>query len=271
MKIPSLIFGTFQCQDTNKLASLVHSAYESGIVGFDTSPSYQTEEILGHALSKLMSEKRINRDSLFLQDKIDGWQMEDSKGDITLFVEESLRKMKIDYLDVLFVHWPFPEYLVKTWLTMAKLKEKGIIRHVGLSNVRVRHLNQMIADTGILPDVIQIERHPLRTCIEEIDYCQQHNISIEAYSPLCRMDERLLKSTILNDIAKKYNKNIGQVILRWHFDSGIIPVFTSHNIKRIEENCNLFDFSLSNTEISEINKLNLNFKIFVESVCCPGI
>lgn len=85
------------------------------------------------------------------------------------------------------------------------------------------------------------------------------------------MDERLLKSNVLKAISEKYEKNIGQVILRWHIDTGVVPVFMSKKKKRIEENCNLFDFSLTNEEILEINKLNMNFKIFVESVCCPGI
>lgn len=271
MKNPSLIFVTFQCNNEIEFSSMIRSVYETGIIGFDTSPSYQTEEMLGDALTFLMKKENIKRDAFFLQDKIDGWQMELSKGNIAPFVEESLGKLKTDYLDVLFVHWPFQEYLNETWMTMNKLKEKGVIRHIGLSNVRVRHLDKIKNETGILPDFIQIERHPLRTCQDEIDYCKGHAIVLEAYSPLCRMDERLLKSNVLKAISEKYEKNIGQVILRWHIDTGVVPVFMSKKKKRIEENCNLFDFSLTNEEILEINKLNMNFKIFVESVCCPGI
>lgn len=270
MNIPSLIFGTFQYKNKNELSTIIRSAYENGIIGFDTSPSYQTEEMLGDGLSSLMNKEDLKREDLFLQDKIDGWQMEFSKGKITSFVEESLSKLKTDYLDVLFVHWPFPEFLNETWITMNELKEKGMIHYVGLSNVRVRHLAKIKDETGILPDVIQIERHPLRICQDEVDYCKKYKIALEAYSPLCRMDERLLKSDVLQNIAKKYEKNIGQVILRWHLDTGAKPVFMSKKKKRIEENCNLFDFSLNYEEIKEINNLNINFKIFVESVCCPG-
>lgn len=100
MNIPSLIFGTFQYKDKNELSTIIRSAYENGIIGFDTSPSYQTEEMLGDGLSSLMNKDDLKREDLFLQDKIDGWQMEFSKGKITSFVEESLSKLKTDYLDV---------------------------------------------------------------------------------------------------------------------------------------------------------------------------
>jgi diketogulonate reductase-like aldo/keto reductase len=271
MQIPSIIFGTFQHHNEEVLHTLVDAAYEHGIIGFDTSPSYQTEEMLGNSIKRLLSNKNLQRNDIFIQDKIDGWQMEESKGNITKYVDSSLQKLKSDYIDVLLIHWPFPDFLEKTWIKFLELKEKGKIKYIGLSNVRERHVNNLIKKTGIIPDVIQIERHPLRTCLKDIDFFHSQNIKVQAYSPICRMDNRLRESVVLNQIAEKYNKSISQIILRWHIDTNVIPVFMTSKITRIKENIQIFDIKLTQNEIMAINALNINYKIFVESTCCPGI
>ena len=271
MKIPSLILGTFQYHSVSELLPIIKVAYSTGIIGYDTSPSYQTENMLGQALQELYKCNCIKRENVFIQDKIDGWQMESTKGNVAPFVDESLNKLKTDYIDVLFIHWPFPEYLFQTWESFQELKKAGKIKRIGLSNVRVRHLQKIISSTLIVPDVIQIERHPLRTCYDEINFCRKYNIQVEAYSPICRMDSRLNDSHILQELSKKYKKDIGQIILRWHQDTSVIPVFMSKNSKRIKDNTDIYDFSLTQKEIEMVNSLNENYKIFVESACCPGI
>ena len=271
MQIPPIIFGTFQYRSLDELYPMVRSAYENGIVGFDTSPSYNTEEFLGSALGKLCSSLGIHRDCLLIQDKVDGWQMEESKGRIVNYVKYSIAKLRSEYIDVLFIHWPFPEYLAETWMAFAELKKEGCIKEMGLSNVRHRHVEKLLKETGIMPDVIQIERHPLRICKEDVEYFKNKGITVEAYSPVCRMDERLVESTLLHEIALKYNKTIGQVILRWHIDTGVVPVFMTKKESRVAENMDVFDFSLSIEEVEKISSMDINYKIFVESVCCPGI
>lgn len=271
MEIPSVILGTFRYLNLNELYPIICSAFDNGIIGFDTSPSYRTEPFLGGAINLVMRERGIKRDGIFIQDKIDGWQMEDTKGYIDSFVDESLIKLRTDYIDVLFIHWPFPEYLEQTWQSFAKLKQQGKVLRIGLSNVRERHTRKLIENTGIAPDVVQIERHPLRTCNADIKYFQSSGIKVEAYSPLCQMDERLLNSVVLKNLALKYNKNIGQIILRWHIDTGVVPVVMTKKTSRVKENAEIFDFQLNREEISAINSLNIDYKIFLESNCCPGI
>ena len=271
MQIPPIIFGTFQYKSLDELSPMIRSAYENGIVGFDTSPSYNTEEILGSALSKLCSSVGIQRNRLLIQDKVDGWQMEESKGRIANYVKHSIAKLRSEYIDVLFIHWPFPEYLAETWQTFAELKKAGYIKKIGLSNVRRRHVEKLLRETGIMPDAIQIERHPLRICKEDVEYFKKEGIIVEAYSPVCRMDKRLVESKLLNEIALKHSKTIGQVILRWHIDTGVVPVFMTKKDSRIIENVDIFNFSLSIEEVEKISSMDINYKIFVESVCCPGI
>ena len=271
MQIPPIIFGTFQYQNQRELSPIVNSAYENGIIGFDTSPSYHTEEFLGAALEELCTSKEIRRQDLFIQDKIDGWQMEEAKGKISCHVETSIAKLHCNYIDALFIHWPFPEYLPETWQAFSDLKKQGKVRLIGLSNVRERHMKKLMEETGIRPDVVQIERHPLRTCKNDVRYFQSEGITVEAYSPVCRMDKRLADSAILKSIAQKYKKSMGQVILRWHIDTGVIPVFMTKKEARIKENVDIFDFSLVPEELKAISELDINYKIFVESACCPGI
>lgn len=271
LNIPPLLLGTFEFQNENELKPIILSSIENNIIGFDTSPSYNTENILGNILECISKMGIKKTEELFIQDKIDGWQMESTKGHIHKFIDISLKRLKRDYIDVVFIHWPFPDYLNETWTSLKQIQDEGKIKYIGLSNVRTRHLKKIIKETNIKPNIIQIERHPLRTCEEEIQYCHTNHINIEAYSPVCRMDSRLTESKILQSISEKYKKNIGQIILRWHIDTGVTPVFMTKKTNRILENSQIFDFALEPQEIEAINSLNANYKIFVESVCCPGI
>lgn len=262
--------GTFQSANEPSLREVINASFEIGIYSFDTAPSYKTESILGQILAEKCAQYKIERSSLYISDKLDDIQMEESKGNIEPFVNIALQELRVDYIDTLFIHWPFEAYLFKSWEKLGELKNKNKIKEIGLCNVRVRHLKKIIKETGIKPDVIQIERHPLRTCDEELSYCRVNNISVQAYSPLCRMSHKITNNQILKRIACTYGKSIPQIILRWHLDTGVVPVFTTHKIERIKDNCDIFDFRLSDQDIKDINSLNENYKIFLESYCCPG-
>lgn len=265
----SLIFGTgaSAAKDYEGLNRVVSCALGNGIRIYDTAPSYGVEEILSRIIFATILKYGLKREEICFQTKIDGWQMMD--GNIEKFVDDALRKMNLQYLDNLLIHWPFPDYLENTWKAFKKMKECGKVRKIGICNVRLRHL-KTYEEQGIFPEIIQIERNPLRTCEREIAFCKQHNVEVQAYSPLCKMDKRLSESHVLKTIADKHAKNIGQIILRWHIDTGVIPIFTSTKEERILEYTKLFDFSLSKEEIAEISSLNVNYKIYLESCYCPG-
>ena len=116
----------------------------------------------------------------------------------------------------------------------------------------------------------QIEFHPLRTVPSLVQYMKKHNIILEAYAPLCRLASPLREAAILNRLQIKYNKSIGQIILRWHVQQGNIPVFKSYKPNRFIENIAIFDFELTQSEIEEISALNINYKYHLESASCPG-
>ena len=133
----------------------------------------------------------------------------------------------------------------------------------------MRQLKQ-IANYETPPEIIQVERNPLRTCEDEVNFCLTHNMIFQAYSPLCKMHPKLRDSVLLKNLAEKYNKSIGQIILRWHLQTDVTPVFTSKKSSRIKEYSRIFDFDLNDDDITKILSLNINHKMYLESVACPG-
>lgn len=269
MNVPEIMIGTFRNNNYQELLGVVRTAVESGFTGFDTAPSYKSETALGKAINEIAQKYSLSRKDFFISDKIDAWQMQDGNGDICRYVYEAINKMNIDYIDLLLIHWPIPEYMDSTWKCFEKLYENGIVKSIGICNLRVRHLEKCI-QYDIPPQFLQIERHPLRTCRPELEFCKEHGIRVMSYSPICQMDTRLKNSKTLQLLSEKYDKDIGQVILRWHIDTGCIPVFMSKKINRIKGNLDIFDFYLENEEINAISSLNENYKIFLESWGCLG-
>lgn len=267
---PWIFMGTFQNKDFDLLLNNVQIGIQSGVLGFDTAPSYKSEAVLGKVLKTLITKEVVKRADLFISDKVDAWQMQESNGEMSKYVQDALNKMHLDYLDLVLVHWPIPEYLYATIRSLNELKEKGLIRNIGVCNVRLGHLKRIQSNVGILPDFIQNEIHPLNNCDEVVYWCHENNIQIMAYSPLCRMNSKILGSSVLKELSAKYNKSIGQIILRWHLERGVTPVFMTHNPKRIAENTAIKDFSLDKNDLERINAMNENYKIFLESNGCPA-
>lgn len=271
MTFPNVILGTLNLKNYDTLRSIVEVSSEIGFKAYDTAPSYQTEEVLGRVVNDMINEGKFTRSDLFISDKVDAWQMQETNGQIQKYLYSALKKMNLDYIDQYLIHWPIPEFFEETWKSMEKLYEEGVVKKIGVSNIRVGHLKRMESYQHICPHFVQIERHPLRTCENEMMYCKSHQIKVEAYSPLCRMNEKIKQSELLQSLKEKYHKNdIGQIVLKWHLQTGSIPVFTTRSPQRIVSNLNIFDFQLSDEEISQINQMNCNYKIFLESTGCPG-
>lgn len=259
--------GASSYKDYDNLYSLIRVCLESGIRQFDTAPSYKTEEIIGNILQSLSKEFNLTRTEYFIQTKIDPWQMQE--GNIEGYVENVLRKMHLEYLDSLLIHWPVPDYIVDTWSKMVKIYQRGLVKQIGICNVRLRHISKML-QSEVVPHIVQIERNPLRICRSEIKVCHEHNIEVQAYSPLCKMDSRIKDNLEIQRIAEKYKRSVGQIVLRWHVDTGVTPIFTSKKENRIKEYSDIFDFSLDAKDIEIISALNENYKIYLESCVCPG-
>jgi diketogulonate reductase-like aldo/keto reductase len=254
-----------------QILNVVSTGVDCGFNGFDTSPSYKTEYELGNAVNKLIDERGLTRKDFFIIDKVDKIPMLESNGDVLPYVEASLKKLKMDYVDLLLIHWPLPDYYINTWKCMEIIYAQGLAKAIGICNFNERHLVRLLnADINICPMVNQIELHPLRTVEGLIKLHNKYGIVTQAYSPLCKMIDPLYNAEILEKLTQRYKKSKAQIILRWHVQSGHIPVFKTQNPNRVRENLNIFDFLLDDDDMSSISALNSDYKFHVESICCPG-
>ncbi len=266
----NLIFGSgvSSCKDFAGLKSVCKAALENGITRFDTAPSYKTEELISRAVHECSVEFGLSRDKYFIQTKIDPIQM--YNGNVEEYFYGKLKAMNLDYVDSLLIHWPVRKYLLSAWESICKLKEKQLVRKVGICNLRIRQLYEL-KSIDIMPEILQIERHPLNTFQSEIAFCKANGIAIQDYSPLCKMHDRLRYNPELRKISENHGKDIGQIILRWHIDTGATPIFTSTKPTRVKLYSEIFDFTLSEDEVRTISSLNCNHKLYLESLVCPGI
>ena len=269
--IPEMILGSFQVKSYDLLKKMLVCSLKNGVYGFDTSPSYGNQSLFGKALHESMVENSIEREQIFITGKVDGWQMCRADGNVEKYVEEQMKELNIDYFDLLLVHWPFKKYLLSTWYNMEQMYKKGKVHSIGLCNINPRVYMEFIAnEVSIKPQVIQNEISPLRVAEDEVSFFQKEGVLIEAYSPLARMLPAIKEDKKLESIALKYNKSIAQIILRWHIQRNIIPVFTSTKEERIVDNINVSNFELLPSEMNIICEMNQNYKVFPESYGCPG-
>lgn len=264
-----LIFGSGASahKDFRGTLEVCRAALNHGIRWFDSAPSYHTEEIVSWAVAEGAKELGLHRDEYFIQTKIDPIQM--YNGQIVVYFRDKLNKMKLEYVDALLIHWPVWKYFSATWDSLQELKDKTLTRKIGICNLRISHLRQLY-ESGITPDIVQIERHPLNTFERETQFCKEKGIVLQDYSPLCKMHPRIRNNQQIQGIASKYKRSIGQIIFRWHLDTGGIPVFTSTKPERISQYSKIDDFSLTPSEIDIISTLNCNHKLYLESLVCPG-
>lgn len=257
--IPQIGLGTSPLNDKT-IAPLVVAAIETGYRHIDTAYRYNNERGVG----KGIRDSGIAREDLFITTKLDGEFQGNDRAMAGL--DESLRRLGVDYVDLLLIHWPLPqrdEY-ISTWKTFEKLVNAGKTKSIGLSNFKPAHIDRLLAEASIRPTVNQIQLNPRITRSEQHAYNSQHGIVTEAWSPL-GAGNTLLKEAALTDIATKYGKTPGQVVLRWHIDRGIVAIPRSSNSRRVAENINIFDFTLTSEEINAISALDTGKEPRVDS------
>lgn len=270
MRIPDVLIGTFQITDQNIMDSVVRAAVSVGAYGFDTAPSYNTEIMLGNSIAFVISEGLVKREDLFIQDKIDAMQMYRFRNHgIKKFVQRQLKKLNTEYLDALLIHWPFRQYFDGTWHQMLSLKEGGYVKQIGVCNIDERGFELLFRNDPSGVDIIQNEISPLNADSANVDFFKGYHLEIEAYSPFCRMNKMIRDDAGIGEIAKSIHADIGQVILRWHIQRGIHPIFSSHKAERIKSNLAL-DFTLDKDQMEYINNMDRDYKIFPISHGCPG-
>jgi 2,5-diketo-D-gluconate reductase A len=252
--IPQLGLGVFQVPN-DQVAEVVRYGLECGYRSIDTAAGYRNEEGVGEAIASSGSP----REEVFVTTKLAN---SDHGYDSALRAfEESLNKLKLDYVDLYLIHWPMPgqDKYVETWRAFEKLQADGLARSIGVSNFLIPHLERLFAETDVPPSVNQIEIHPALQQQELRHFCLDHGIVPEAYSPLAQGE--VLREPTIQELAAKHRKTPAQVILRWHIQEGNIVIPKSVTPARIKENIEIFDFELSDEDMGVFASLDTGLRI----------
>jgi len=251
--IPQLGFGVFQIKP-DETAAAVRSALEVGYRHIDTAEMYGNEQEVGEAIRR----SGLDRSELYVTSKLsnDAHRPDDARRAF----DDSLKALGLDYLDLFLIHWPLPSRYdgdyVSTWKTLEEFYRDGRARSIGVSNFQPRHLRRLHGETEVIPAVDQIEVNPYLTQDELRGFCTEHQMAVEAWSPLGRGG--VLGDPTIVAIARRAAKTPAQVVLRWHLQRGDIVFPKSVTPDRIRENIDIFDFGLSAAEVEAISALNRN-------------
>lgn len=245
VKMPMAGIGTFLLEPDDAEASVL-SALKEGYRLIDTANAYMNEKACGRAMKK----SGLPREEIFLETKIwpSFYEQEDA-------VEKTLERLDTDYIDLLLIHQPAGNYIAGYRL-MEKAYKEGKVRAIGLSNFTVDQIKEILAVCEIKPAVLQTEVHPYSQEKELKEFLAKENIYIQAWYPLGHGDAGLLNETVFADLGKKYGKSAAQVILRWHIQEENIVIPGSKNPEHIKDNFALFDFALTDEEMSKIAALD---------------
>ena len=248
--MPRLGLGTWPLVGDEARAAVLH-ALSVGYRLIDTSEQYANEEAVGAALRA----GGIPREEVFITSKFNArWHGFDL---VREACEASLQRLGVDYLDLYLVHWPNPwlDRYVDAWKGLIALREAGAVRAIGTSNFLPAHIDRLLAETGVAPEVNQIELDPTLPQAERRAYHQRHGIVTEAWSPLGRGGE-LLRDPVVRELASRHGKSPAQIVLRWHVEHEVVPAPRSSNPERITENLDVFDFQLASDELESMRVLD---------------
>lgn len=257
--IPALGLGTFRVENNDECREAVKHAIISGYRHIDTAQTYHNEEKVGQGIKEGLEAAGLNREDLFITTKL--WMTDYGRENIQSAYEASLKRLGLDYVDLYLIHWPGQDkdLITETWKAMENLYNEGKIKNIGVSNFHVHHLEELLQEASIKPVINQIECHPYLTQKELRAYLEAQKIVAQSWSPL--MNGQILEDEVVKEIANELGKTPAQVIIRWNIDENIVVIPKSVTPSRIEENLNVFDFELSEDQLSRLNALNKDERI----------
>lgn len=250
--IPGIGFGTWQIPDGEIVKESVRIAIANGYRHIDTAAIYDNETGVGEGIAA----SEVRREELFITTKV--WNSDRGYDQTMRAFERSLEKLDVGYVDLYLIHWPARgdsgrKENLDTWRALETLYKEGRAKSIGVSNFLRHHLIDLINDGEILPMVDQIEYHPGYTQPETVDFCREHNILVEAWSPLG--SGKMLENEQLKQMAEGYEKTVAQLCIRWCLQNETIPLPKSTTPERIIQNLDVFDFTITDEDMAVIDNL----------------
>ncbi len=253
--MPRFGLGTYKITDEKQARIAFQKAIDLGYRHFDTAALYDNEEILG----KVIRDSGINRSEFFITSKL--WNDDQGYEHSIDAFHRSNNLLNLDYMDLFLIHWPVKKYRLESWKGLENVYATGLVKAIGVSNYMAHHLSELLDSCNTPPAVNQIELSPFNYNSRKkvINLCRKNQIHITAYCPLTRGVK--LKDIRLVSLASKYNKTAAQILICWGLQNDIIEIPKSGNINRIAENADIFDFYLSEADMSAISKWDENLAV----------
>lgn len=249
VKMPKVGFGVYQVTDQNECRQAVLDAIDVGYRLIDTAQAYGNEEAVGEAIKM----SGVDRKDLFITTKV--WISNYGYEKAKMSVEESLKKMQLDYLDLVLLHQPFNDYY-GAYQALVDLYKEGKIKAIGVSNFYPDRLVDMAIFSEATPAINQVEVNVFHQQKEAQVYNEKYGVQLEAWAPFAEGRNNMFSNPELKAIGEKYGKTVAQVILRWLVQRNIVPLSKSVKKSRMEENINIFDFELSKEDMDKISEMD---------------
>lgn len=284
--MPAFGLGTWK-SEPGEVYNAVKTAVKAGYRHIDCAPIYGNEKEIGKALTECFHEGLVKREELWITSKL--WNTEHLKDDVIPALEKTLEDLQLDYLDMYLIHWPvalkrdvgFPQSaddflspheapISETWKVMEVAVDKGLTRHIGVSNFGIKRLKALLDTAVHPPEMNQVESHPYLQQPELVDFCKSNDIHVTAYSPLGSPDRpealkaanepSLLQNPVILELAREKNCSAGQILITWALHRGISVIPKSVNPKRIADNLEAEAIELSGSDLNKINALEKGFR-----------
>lgn len=249
VKMPILGYGVYQIEDLKECERCVLDAIEVGYRLIDTAQTYGNEEAVGRAIKKC----NVPREELFITTKV--WISNAGYEKAQTSIEESLKKLQLEYLDLVLIHEPFNDYY-GTYRAMEEMYKDGNIRAIGVSNFYPDRLVDLIKFNEVVPAINQVETHPFNQQVKAKEIMDKYGVQIESWAPFAEGRNNIFTNKTLREVGDKYNKSIAQVALKYLIQRGVIVIPKSVHKERMIENFNIFDFKLDDYDMKKIVKLD---------------
>ncbi|MBO1199216.1 aldo/keto reductase [Staphylococcus simiae] len=257
--IPQVGLGTFRVENNDDCKEAVKFAIEEGYRSIDTAKVYGNEEKVGEGIRLALESTGLKREDLFITSKL---YFEDfGRENVQPAYQASLDRLGLDYLDLYLMHWPGTNeaVMINTWKGMEDLYKNSQLKNIGVSNFETEHLEALLAQVSFKPVINQVECHPYLNQHKLRHYLEAQHIVMESWSPL--MNAQILCDDTIQQIAQRHRQSAAQIIIRWNVQHGIVTIPKSVTPNRIIENINVFDFELTNDEMTQIDNLNKDQRI----------